>query len=256
MSGGSALFFDVVIEAAEATVAGGAFYLGSGASLTLEGGRIEACSAPKGGALAVSGGSAVVRGVRFERCVAAQSGGCAFQDGGRLELAGCTLSRGAAPDGAGVQYDGGAALVVRHSTIEACAASNNGGGISASEAGVQVEASTFRDCTTGVYGAALYLSTPKATATLRRTAVLRCRGHPLGALPRSGPSILAYGTLHLLDGSAIRCAGEAIGLGVRSCGHASVVDASISDCHAADDFPISALNVQAGGAMVQAGGSL
>ena len=118
---------------------GGAIYVESGATLTMENGRIGDCTAAHYGGAIANLGTLNLSGVSFESNEAlADSGGAIYNDGsGSIQAVGCTFGGGSYASGNKANKDGGAIAVngssageikIRYCTISHNEAKNGKGG--------------------------------------------------------------------------------------------------------------------------------
>ena len=181
---------------------GGGVYVGSGSTMTMNGGTIKDCSASDGGGI-YAAGTVVLNGGTISGCKAVGS----YRSGG------------------GIYIDSSGSLTMGSGSIESCTASNWGGGVFA-QGTFELTGGSITHCS-ALSGGGVHIS--NATTTLNGGTIKDCSASYGGGVYIARIS----STLKMTNGSITSCTATKGG-GVYINNHMSMTGGSITGCKADD----------------------
>ena len=207
---------------------GGGVYVGSGSTMTMNGGTIKDCSASDGD----GGGGGIY------------AAGAVVLNGGTIS--GCKAV-GSYKAGGGIYIDSSGSLTMGGGSIESCTASNWGGGVFA-QGTFELTGGSITNCS-ALSGGGVNIS--NATTTLNGGTIKDCT-----ATTRGGGVYIAgiRSTLKMTNGSITGCtAAEGGGVYINNCGSMNMTGGSITGCGGTGGTSGSDIDIKGGGVYVYSG---
>ena len=208
---------------------GGGVYVGSGSTMTMNGGTIKDCSASDGGGI-YAAGAVVLNGGTISGCKAVGS----YRSGG------------------GIYIDSSGSLTMGGGSIESCTASNWGGGVFANGT-FEMTGGSITHCSARSGGG---VNISNATTTLNGGTISGCKATRGGGVYITSDS----GILEMKNGSITGCevTGDARGLAgggvyINNCGSMNMTGGSITGCGGTGGTSGSDIDIKGGGVYVYSG---